>query len=93
MYFVPVILSILGLFIGPAVAKKLDNCPHRGKVWGAFILPLLALFYPPLQMHAVAVSFSAAVAAGLTAHGSFSVTLAAVTIGCSVAVLLGNRIV
>ncbi len=79
MKFVPLALSIAGLLLGPVLARALHNCPHRGKVWGAFLLPLLALVSPSLQMLALGTSLGAALAAGLTAHRPLSLSFVAVS--------------
>jgi len=68
-------LALLGALLGAKIAKMLGQCPHRGKVWGAFLLPLSCLAYPPLQPLALAASAAGALGAGLTAHGSLGRSL------------------
>ena len=78
MFLLPLALALAGIWIGRRVAMARGACPHRGKVWGAFLLPLLGLPVPGLQFQALAASMAAAVAAGLTAHRSVSATVLAV---------------
>jgi hypothetical protein len=78
MTFLPLLLALIGIFAGRQVALKRETCPHRGKVWGSFIMPLLALPVPELQFQALAVSLTSALGAGLTAHASPRVTFVAV---------------
>ena len=92
MFLLPLALSLIGLAVGPSVARSLNNCPHRGKVWGAFLLPLFALVSPALSFQALGASLAGAVSSGLTAHRSFSSSLAATLIcGASVACLLNSN--
>jgi hypothetical protein len=80
MFILPLALAIAGIWIGRRVALARGVCPHRGKVWGAFLLPLACLPLPGLQFQALAVSLGAALAAGLTAHRSVQSTFLAVLV-------------
>ena len=87
--YLPGLLGVLGLFVGRKVALMMGACPHRGKVWGAFLLPLLML---PLMMDraplVLLVSAGAALGAGLTAHSPTRHTLCATLVGVSMATAL-----
>lgn len=85
MLVIPALLAIFGIFAGRWYALKKGQCPHRGKVWGAFTLPLLALAVPALQIQAFAVSLAAALAAGFTAHQTIKTTLIATTVAVALA--------
>lgn len=89
--FLPAILGVLGLFVGRRLALRHGACPHRGKVWGAFLLPLLALLLmmdrAPLVL---LVSAGAALGAGLTAHFPIKVTLPATIAGVALATLVAK---
>lgn len=91
MEFFPAIFAALGLFVGRHVARRKGLCPHRGKVWGAFLLPLLLL---PLMMAQAPlvfmVSAGAALGAGLTAHSSIKLSLFATSVGVTLATLLAR---
>lgn len=78
MFILPLVLALAGIWVGRRAALARGACPHRGKVWGAFTLPLLCLPVPGLQLQALGVSMGAALAAGLTAHRSVQATVAAV---------------
>ena len=78
MTALPLLLALIGIFGGRLLTIKHGACPHRGKVWGAFTLPLLALPIPGLQFQALAVSLASALGAGFTAHASVGVTVVAV---------------
>jgi hypothetical protein len=78
MFLIPFILSLVGVLAGPPIAQAMHNCPHRGKVWGAFLTPLLAAFYAPLQILALAASLGGALGAGLTAHRSLAISVCSV---------------
>ena len=80
MFILPLVLALAGIWVGRHVALARGACPHRGKVWGAFLLPLLALPVPGLQFQALAASLSAALAAGFTAHRSVQATFFAVLV-------------
>ena len=80
MIVLPLLLALLGIFLGRLFALKRGECPHRGKVWGAFLLPLIGLAVPELQFQALAISLTSALAAGLTAHASVVKTFAAVLV-------------
>ncbi len=89
MTYLPALLGVLGLFVGRHYAHKYGECPHRGKVWGAFLLPLLLLIVMMDQAPLVfIVSAGAALGAGLTAHRSIKVSLPATTLG----VALGTKV-
>ena len=75
MEFLPTGLALLGALLGAKMAKMVGQCPHRGKVWGAFLLPLCCMLYVPLQPLALAASAAGALGAGLTAHGSLKRSL------------------
>lgn len=82
MTYLPALFGVLGLFVGRHYALKYGECPHRGKVWGAFLLPLLLLVLMMDQAPLVfLVSAGAALGAGLTAHRSIKVSLVATTLG------------
>ena len=83
MIFLPQFLALLGLFVGRKLAQVLGHCPHRGKVWGAFGLPLLTLAFAPepLQIMPLLVSAGAALGAGLTAHSGMPKTFGATFLG------------
>ena len=87
MIFLPQLLALLGLFLGRKLAQVSGNCPHRGKVWGAFALPLLTLpFAPPsTQLLPLLVSAGAALGAGLTAHSEMPKTFGATFLGVMLA--------
>ena len=74
MFILPLVMALAGIWIGRRVALARGACPHRGKAWGAFLLPLLCLPIPGLQFQALANSLGAALAAGLTAHRSVQAT-------------------
>jgi hypothetical protein len=80
MAFLPLLLALIGVFAGRMIALKRKTCPHRGKVWGAFTFPLVALLLPSLQFQALALSLAAALAAGFTAHRPVRTTLIAVLV-------------
>ena len=90
MLALPAVLGVLGVFVGRKVALMRGACPHRGKVWGAFLLPLLAL---PLMMDVVPlvlmVVLGAALGAGLTAHAALRVTALSTTVGVTLATVGG----
>lgn len=89
MAAIPLILSLLGVLIGPPIARARQACPHRGKVWGAFLTPLLALAVPSLQFQALGASLAAAVGAGLTAHKAVKQTFGVVAaLGATMMLLL-----
>lgn len=89
MVALPWILSLVGVFIGPPIARARQACPHRGKVWGAFLMPLLALTIPSLQFQALGASLAAALGAGFTAHKPVKLTFGAVAvIGAAMTLLL-----
>lgn len=87
----PAILAVIGIFAGKRLALVIGTCPHRGKVWGAFVFPLLALpalvDQTPLPL---LVSVGAALGAGLTAHEVLPKTVIATLLGVSVGTLLGS---
>jgi hypothetical protein len=86
MTYLPALFGVLGLFVGRHYAHKYGECPHRGKVWGAFLLPLLLLIVMMDQAPLVfMVSAGAAMGAGLTAHRSIKVSLLATTVGVTIA--------
>ena len=78
MFILPLAMALAGIWIGRRVALARGACPHRGKVWGAFLLPLIFLPLPGLQFQALAVSMGAALASGLTAHRAVPATFVAV---------------
>lgn len=80
MFTLPALLSLLGVVLGPPLARSRNECPHRGKVWGAFLLPLLALLYQPLQFQALGASLAGALGAGFTAHQPVKTTLGVVAV-------------
>jgi hypothetical protein len=94
LIFLPQFLALVGLFVGRKLAQVMGNCPHRGKVWGASVLPLIALpFAPePVQLMPLVVSACAAIGAGLTAHSdmpkTFGATLFAVLIASALSAVL-----
>ncbi len=91
--YLPATLGVLGLFAGRQAAIARGQCPHRGKVWGAFILPLLLL---PLMMQQspliLLVSVGAALGAGLTAHSSMKVSLVATFVGVVAGTLVNSQL-
>ena len=50
---IPLELSLAGLVLEPIITTKQNNCPHRGRVWGAYIPPLFAVFYAHLLLRAL----------------------------------------
>lgn len=93
MSYLPAILGVLGLFAGRQAAMARGQCPHRGRVWGAFLLPLLLL---PLMMQQspliLLVSVGAALGAGLTAHSSMKVSLVATILGVVLGTLINSQL-
>ena len=89
MSFLPAIFGVLGLFVGRRVAVARGLCPHRGKVWGVFLLPLLLLVVMMAEAPLVfIVSMGAALGAGLTAHSSMKTTLLATAVSVALATLV-----
>lgn len=90
MLALPAVFGVLGVFVGRKVALMRGACPHRGKVWGAFLLPLLLL---PLMMDVaplvLMVILGAALGAGLTAHSELKVTALSTALGVTLATLGG----
>ena len=89
MVGIPAYLSLLGFFMGRWYAQRQGQCPHRGRVWGAFLFPLFALAIPALQLQAILVSMAAALASGLTAHHSLKLSLV-VTLLAVIAAAVGS---
>lgn len=90
MTYLPALFGVLGLFVGRHTARKYGECPHRGKVWGAFLLPLLLLIVMMDQAPLVfLVSAGAALGAGLTAHRSIKFSLCATALGVAIATEVG----
>jgi hypothetical protein len=84
MLWLPAFLAVVGLFVGRAVALWRGGCPHRGKVWGVFLLPLLVLPLGAAPL-VLLVTAAAVLAAGLTAHSRLRVTVAFTALACAVA--------
>ncbi len=78
--------------MGRRVALRRGQCPHRGKVWGAFILPLCLLIVMMAQAPLVfMVSMGAALGAGLTAHSSMRTTLLSTITAVALATLIAVK--
>ena len=91
MNLLPAVFGLLGLFVGRRVAARHGLCPHRGKVWGAFLVPLLLLVVMMAQAPLVfMVSMGAAIGAGLTAHSAMKTTLLATSAAVLAATVLAQ---